>query len=85
MVINTHYTGQILKMGFFKQMNDIISILIISIFAGVAAYLPSLFFKYPFIQLITGGIAGIAVYLTIAFLVKTDEMKEMTALIFGRT
>lgn len=85
LIINTYYTGQIIQMGLFKQMRDIIPILIISAFAGVAAYLPSVFISLPLLQILAGGIAGITVYLVIAFLIKTEEMKDMVALVFNRT
>ena len=84
LVINTHYTGRLIKLGFWKQMKDITPVLIISILAGIIAFLPSVFIDNSFVQLLAGGMLGVIFFIGIGYILKWEEMKEVTALIVKR-
>ncbi len=79
--INTYYTGQLIQLGFLKQFKDIALILITSVIAGLVALLPSALMSNAYYQLLAGGLAGIAFYLGMAYVLKMDEMKEITTLV----
>jgi O-antigen/teichoic acid export membrane protein len=84
LVINTHYTGKLIHLGFWKQMKDITPVLVISIITGVIALIPSFFTENIFYQLIIGLIAGGTFFLGINFMLKTDEIKDINELILKR-
>jgi len=81
LVINTHYTGKLIKHGFIKQMNDLAPYLLISLIAGIAAFLPSLFLSNNLLQLITGGITGSLIFLGFAWLLKMQELREIKTIL----
>jgi teichuronic acid exporter len=78
LILNTHYTGKMIKLGFWKQM-------IISLLAGLIAVTPSFFVENSYLQLIIGGTAGLSFYLGIAFVLKLDEIKEILSFIPKRS
>jgi len=84
LAINTHYTGKLIKLGFWKQMNDLIPVLTLSVLSGALAFLPSLIFSNSYVQLVIGGAVGGTFFFGMAHLLKMDEMKEVTSLIVRR-
>jgi teichuronic acid exporter len=85
LILNTHYTGKMIKLGFWKQMKDIAPAMIISLLAGLIAVTPSFFVENSYLQLIIGGTAGLSFYLGIAFVMKLDEIKEILSFIPKRS
>lgn len=84
LIINTYYTGKIIQLGFLKQMKDIAPIMAISLIAGAIALACSFFIENAYMQLFIGGIAGVAFYMGIAFILKIDEMKEISSVLLKR-
>jgi O-antigen/teichoic acid export membrane protein len=81
LMINTHYTGKLIDHGFVKQMLDILPFIGISILSGITAFISTLIINNNFAQLISGGITGIIVFITLAHLLKMEELKEIKAII----
>lgn len=81
LIINTYYTGKLIRHGFFDQMKDIVPVLALSLLSGLAAFLPTLYFKGSLIQILTGGIAGAGVFLVAGFVFKLQEMSEIKAIL----
>jgi len=81
LIINTHFTGKLIQLGFWKQIKDIAPIFLISVLAGLVSMTPALLTENNYIQLALGGFAGIGFFLAISYLLKLDEIKEVIALI----
>ncbi|KAF0236544.1 MAG: polysaccharide biosynthesis [Prolixibacteraceae bacterium] len=81
LVINTHYTGKLINIGFFDQLRDIMPILILSIVSGVAAYAPSFVIEESYFRLATGGILGGFCFFTGSYLFCKNELKLLKSFI----
>jgi len=80
LIINTYYTGKIIKYGFFKQMNDLKLSFCISIIVCASAFFLTKYFNSLILQLFFGGLSGVIVLLGGAYLFKMDELKEIRSL-----
>jgi teichuronic acid exporter len=81
LVINTHYTGKLINIGFFDQLRDIMPILILSIVSGVVAYAPSFVIEDSYFRLATGGILGGFCFFTGSYLFCKNELKLLKSFI----
>lgn len=81
LVINTHYTGKLINIGFFDQLREILPIMLLSVFSGLIAYVPLLLINESYIQLIIGGVSGCLVYFTGSLLFFSNELKLMRTFI----
>ena len=82
LVINTHYTGKLINLGFFKQMWDLLPILLLSIWTGVAVWLTISFIPLsPLLLLIIGITEGLVLYAGFSRLFKFNEFSELLAII----
>lgn len=81
LIINTYYTGKLIHVGYFKQMKDLLPILILSLvmFGGIHAV--NYFIPNMLIQLFVGGCVGAIIYLGGAYLLKFDELKDVKYLL----
>lgn len=77
LIINTHYTGELINVGFMRQMLDIAPTLVISFLMSGFAILPTFLFKNSFFQLFFGVIIGLVVFFGISLLIKRPEIKEI--------
>ena len=77
LIINTYYTGKLINVGYFKQMRDIAPTLILSLSMFVVVFTSIHFISNIYIQLVSGIILGIAVYLGGAYIFKYPELKEV--------
>lgn len=82
LVINTYYTGRLIKVGFWVQMRDLSPIIINSLIMWclvlcVVNFLP----VNNLIKLVSGIIIGISFYLSINKLTKSDNLIEFISLI----
>lgn len=82
LIINTHYTGKLLNLGFLKQMKDLTPVLILSLIMGSGVwftikYLP---LTEP-VLLIIGIIEGALIYLAGAKLFQFPEFTEIRYLL----
>lgn len=81
LVINTYYTGQLIQVGFFKQIRDIFPIFILSIISGAIAYAPSVVIKDSYFQLGIGGILGVLCFYIGSLLFCSNELKLLKTFI----
>lgn len=84
LIINTHYTGKLIEMGFFRQMRDLLPSLLYSFTMGVIIYVLICLFTNEYIQLITGLFVGVIYYFFITKVTKSDDLKELLAFIRTR-
>ena len=84
-MFNTYYTGKLIQLGFLKQMEDLIHILILSfIMCIVVMILNELFIDSLYLQIIIGGIAGCLTYFIGAYLLKFPELIDIKYLFFKK-
>lgn len=82
LIINTHYTGELIHLGFLKQMWDLLPILLLSIGTGVVVWLSISFLALPpALLLATGLIEGIAIYVLGSKIFHFNEFSELLAII----
>lgn len=76
LVVNTHYTGKIINVGYFKQIKDIFPSLMLSlVMFGTILFLNSLIDNMTF-QIVTGVIVGIVIYLGGSYILHFPELEE---------
>ena len=76
LVINTYYTGILIKVGFISQMKDISHILFLSLFMCAVSYYASSQFISEWIQLLVGVVLAVSIYLLGANLLHYPELTE---------
>lgn len=77
LVINTHYTGKLLNLGFLAQMKDLLPSLALSITMFVACKMLSTALGNGFLSLSISIIAGIVLYAGGAILFRFPEFKDL--------
>lgn len=77
LLINTHYTGKIIKVGFLTQIKDLFPSLIFSVFMGFCVLLISFTIPHNFFKLLIGFFAGTIIYLVISKLFNSKDLKEI--------
>lgn len=75
--LNTWYTGKLIHLGFFKQMQDLLptyglSLLIFAVVFGMTYLIDNLW-----IQLILGGCIGVCLYIGLAYLFHFSELEDI--------
>ena len=82
LVINTYYTGKLINLGFLKQMNDLLPILILSLATGAAAWALVTFVRMPSGGALAAGIGtGIIFYCLGAKLFHFKEFSELCGIL----
>ena len=82
LVINTHYTGKLINLGFFSQMKDLFPTLLLSLATGAIVYLTvSTIHLNSWITLGIGIIEGISIYILAAKLLQFKEFSELLSII----
>lgn len=78
LVINTYYTGKLIRLGFMAQMRDLLPSFLLSIITGFSVWITlQLLSIAPVWQLIIGVIEGTAIYTGIAYIFKFKEFQEL--------
>lgn len=77
LVINTHYTGKLLNLGFLTQMKDLLPSLALSIAMFVACKMLSTALGNGFLSLSISIVAGIVLYAGGAILFRFPEFKDL--------
>lgn len=73
LIINTHYTGKLINVGFFQQMKDLLpTILYTSLMGGCVWFLSSISTSL-YIQLFIGVLLGFPIYMLISISLKSQE------------
>lgn len=81
LAINTYYTDKLLKLGFIKQMMDVMPIFAICMVMMVASYLSTLLFSMPILQCIVGGLLGGMIYFGLARFLRFKELEELIVIV----
>ena len=85
LVINTYYTGKLIRLGFMAQMRDLLPSFLLSIITGFSVWITlQLLSIAPVWQLIIGVIEGTAIYTGIAYIFKFKEFQELADIIHKR-
>lgn len=82
LVINTHYTGKLIKLGFLSQMKDLLPTLVLSIFVGAIVYFTIASISLnSWLALGVGVLEGILLYVGLAKLFRFSEFSELLTII----
>lgn len=82
LIINTHYTGRLIHLGFFKQMKDLLPILLLSLVIGVIVYMTVTYILMEsWLAVSVGVVEGIVLYAGLAKLLKFSEITELLSII----
>ena len=74
LIINTYYTGKLIRVGFIKQMGDLLPIMLLSLFNGAVVLGISCLINNTALQVIIGLITGVVIYTTTAYILKFKEL-----------
>lgn len=77
LVINTHYTGKMISVGFWVQMKDLMPTILLSFASWGVIHLVNCFIDNLWMELIVGGGIGTIVYVLGAYLFKFPEINEV--------
>lgn len=81
LIVNTHYTGKIIQVGFLLQMHDLLPTLCYSLSMGVIVYTLVNILTGLWLQLIGGIFIGILYFLFITKVTKSRDLQETIAFI----
>lgn len=87
LIINTHYTGKLIQVGFLRQMSDLLPSLLKSLIVGLLSYLVMLLFVSSVVQVIVAILTGGITYYLLLRLTSSEEWKyiiECWATVKGR-
>lgn len=84
LVINTHYTGKILNIGFFDQMKDLIPIFGLSMLTFIAVSTANMFIENYCLQLIIGLTLGSCVYIGGSIIFDFSELSYVKYMIYRK-
>ncbi len=83
LAVNTHYTGKLIHLGYWRQMLDLSPTLIHSLIAGGIAYGVQFYIPGLGLKLLAGSLSGTLYYILANSLLKTEEWQE-TLNLFSR-
>lgn len=82
LIINTHYTGKLIHLGFFNQMKDLLPTLLLSITTGAIVYLTVTYIPMiSWIALALGVVEGILIYAGLAKLLRFNEFSDLLSIV----
>lgn len=84
LVINTYYTGKLIKVGFIRQMKDLLPTILLSLTMFGAILLVNGFIESNMYRLITGILVGIIVYASGSYIFKFKELQTLFSLIMRK-
>ncbi|MCM1093917.1 MAG: lipopolysaccharide biosynthesis protein [Lachnospiraceae bacterium] len=84
LIINTHYTGKLIQVGFLKQMKDLSPSLFYSFSMGAIVLGAIQFIKGDALQLTIGIILGIVYFIAITSITKSKDRRELISFIKSR-
>lgn len=77
LVINTHYTGKLINVGFFKQMKDIMPIIIIGMIMWGVIILFNCLMENYYIALVCDIIIGVVLYVALSKIFLREDLNEV--------
>lgn len=84
LIINTHYTGKLIQVGFLKQMKDLTPSLLYSFSMGAIVLGAIQFVKGDALQLTIGIILGIIYFVAITSVTRSKDRRELISFIKSR-
>lgn len=81
LIVNTHYTGKLIQVGFLVQMKDLMPILLSSLAMGALVYWTVAVIPGHWLQLATGIMAGVLSYFLIVRLTDPRDLQEAISFI----
>lgn len=76
LVINTHYTGKLIQVGFFLQMKDLLPSLLYSLTMGALVFVIVNLIPNLWLQLVFGVTCGIIYFLVITKITQSRDLRE---------
>ena len=77
LVVNTHYTGKLINLGFWTQVKDIMPTFFLSLGTFLVSWGTTQMLSSQWLQLIIGGLLGIVFYLGVAIFFKMDQLNDV--------
>ena len=84
LIVNTHYTGKLIHVGFILQMRDLLPILLYSFSMGAIVLLIVHILPSDILRLVIGVLVGVAYYLLITKMTGSSDLRELISLIKTR-
>lgn len=78
--INTYYSSKILGISLLSQLKDLFPTISLSIFMFVIVQVVIFFISNVFAQLVVGVIVGVIVYISLSYILRFSEFKELISL-----
>ena len=79
-ILNTYYTGKLIKVGFEKQMKDVLPAMGYTAVMGIAVYLVRINTESDVAGLLWGTLAGIVSYAIVTFAFQAKEMQYLMSI-----
>ncbi len=77
LVVNTHYTGRLIHLGFLMQLKDLAPTFFLSLMTFVISWSLTQIISNIWLQLVLGGIAGSVFYFGVAWLLKMNQLSDI--------
>ena len=84
LVVNTHYTGKLIRVGFLRQMGDLLPSLLLSLGMGAAVHFAVRSLPGAGLQLLAGIPLGVLIYWLCSRLLRFPELEEVQGLLRRR-
>lgn len=78
--LTTYFPGKFFGYGPFRQIKDMLTVIIATIFMAVAVICVNHFLTSDFLKLLIGGITGVLVFLLAAFVMRIEELNDLKEL-----
>lgn len=80
LIINTYYTGKLIDVGFFKQMQDLLPILLNCATMYAVINLMICYLSNDILKLVVGILSGIVWYVSVAYIFRSSNLKELLSI-----
>lgn len=80
LVINTYYTGKLIKVGFLMQMRDLLPTLLLCLCMFALILFVNSFIANNVLQLLVGILVGVIFYISLSYVLKFKELQELLSL-----
>lgn len=77
LIINTYYTGKLINVGYFRQMEDLLPIVGLGLVMFGTVLLITHIISNMLMQIVIGGAVGAVVYLGGAVLLRFSELEDV--------
>lgn len=81
LIINTHYTGKLLGLGFFKQMIDLIPGILYSFSTFILVFFTVNLIRNPLTAFICGTTIGLVYFFSITIMTRSRDLRDVQSLI----